>query len=229
MSLKWSDTLAAIAPAMAKAQSEVEGARKDSSNPAFKRDGKPLGYADLTSVWEACREAVSANGLSIIQSPGLVIDGKMHMDTLLLHTSGEWVAGELSIPLGKSDAQGYGSAVTYARRYALAAIMSVCPEDDDGNAASEPTPRQQQQHQPDPKPPTPSDDVMKEMIEWVDKHKAKFEKMDGATSLDAFNVLIDDPDFKRDIAAIYRANPSLFAKIKAVKDAAGQRVSDVPF
>lgn len=222
--MRWSEGLAGIAPAMAKAQSAVEAAEKGSANPAFKREGKPLSYADLASVWAACRAAVKENDLAVIQSPGLVTDGMMHMETMLLHKSGEWIAGELSIPLGKSDAQGYGSATTYARRYALAAMMSVCPEDDDGNGASEAPPQQRQNGKP------PSDDgEAKAMIAWVDAHKAKFVAMDGAPGKDAYDTLISDPDFMRDVKAIQKANPSLFAELKHAKDAADKRCSEVPF
>lgn len=136
--MKQSETIAKFAQAFVAAQGSVEGAVKGKVNPAF----KGTKYADLSSVWDACREAVAANKIGVMQSPGLVIDGKMHMETVLMHESGEWVSGELSIPLQKADAQAYGSAVTYARRYALGAMMGICPEDDDGNAASAPAKQQ---------------------------------------------------------------------------------------
>lgn len=126
-----SPTLSAIGPALAQAQGAVEGALKGKENAHFRSN-----YADLAAVWGACREALSANGLSVVQSPGEVHDGRMGMTTMLLHASGEWMRGYLTIPLGKVDAQSYGSATTYARRYALAAFVGVAPEDDDGNAAT---------------------------------------------------------------------------------------------
>lgn len=129
--MQHSENIADLATALAKAQAVVEGAKKDSNNPHFKSK-----YADLASVWSACREALTDNGLSVIQSPGLCHDGKMEMTTMLMHSSGQWVRDTLSIPLQKIDAQGYGSATTYARRYALAAVVGVSPDDDDGNAAS---------------------------------------------------------------------------------------------
>lgn len=135
--MKQSENLDALAAAFSKAQATVEGARRDSNNPHFKSK-----YADLASVWLACREALTSNGLSVVQGCGEVVDGKLHMTTRLLHASGQWLEDTLSLPLGKMDAQGYGSAVTYARRYALAAMVGVSPEDDDGNAASQPVPRQ---------------------------------------------------------------------------------------
>lgn len=134
--IEQSESIAALAASMAKAQATVYGAIKDSANPAFKQGGSVSKYADLASVWEACREQLTSNGLSVVQFPGEMVDNRMTMTTQLCHSSGEWMRATLSIPLSKVDAQGYGSAVTYARRYALAAVVGVCPEDDDGNAAS---------------------------------------------------------------------------------------------
>tara|TARA_R110000868_G_scaffold62721_1_gene189411 strand:+ start:33 stop:671 length:639 start_codon:yes stop_codon:yes gene_type:complete len=129
--METSPSIAALAASLSKAQASIEGAVKGKVNPAFKSK-----YADLSSVWEACREALTDNGLSVVQSPGPVADGRMELTTMLLHASGEWMRGTLTIPLGKVDAQAYGSATTYARRYALAAFVGVAPEDDDGNAAT---------------------------------------------------------------------------------------------
>lgn len=131
--IEQSETIAALASAMAKAQAQVEGAVKGKVNPAFRSK-----YADLASVWDACREQLTANGLAVVQFPGEMVDNRLTLTTQLTHQSGEWMRSTLSIPLSKVDAQGYGSAVTYARRYALAAVVGVCPEDDDGNAASRP-------------------------------------------------------------------------------------------
>jgi hypothetical protein len=135
--IEQSESIAALAAALSKTQAVVEGAVKGKVNPAFRSK-----YADLASVWDACREALTENGLSVIQSPGPVADGRMEMTTMLLHASGEWVRGSLTIPLGKVDAQAYGSATTYARRYALAAFVGVAPDDDDGNAATKAKPLQ---------------------------------------------------------------------------------------
>ena len=135
-----SPTIAALAKALSAAQGEVEGAVKGKANPAFRSK-----YADLAAVWDACREALTRHGLAIVQSPGPCADGRMEMTTLLAHSSGEWMRGTLTIPLAKVDAQAYGSATTYARRYALAAFVGVAPEDDDGNAATAAAPKA---HQP---------------------------------------------------------------------------------
>lgn len=131
--LTTSDTLDKFASAMAKVQEGIGGAIKGNVNPAFKSK-----YADLSAVWEAWQSIGPAAGFSVMQFPGLYDpEAKaMGMDTLVMHSSGQWVRSSLSVPLGKVDAQGYGSAATYARRYSLAAAVGICPEDDDGNAAS---------------------------------------------------------------------------------------------
>lgn len=131
--LTTSDEIKDLAAAMAKAQTTIEGAIKDANNPHFKSK-----YADLANVWAAWQKCGPANGLAVMQFPGECVDGRLHMTTLITHQSGQWVRSELSIPLGKVDAQGYGSATTYARRYALSAAVGIAPEDDDGNAASKP-------------------------------------------------------------------------------------------
>lgn len=133
-----SETIGKLAEALAKAQGDVSGAIKDSANPFFHSK-----YADLASVMDACRQPLSANGLAVMQFPRGGLDF-IEVETMLCHSSGEWVAEILKLPasnLGKDgkerfDAQTIGSAITYARRYALAAIVGVCPEDDDGNAAA---------------------------------------------------------------------------------------------
>lgn len=128
--MKQSESIAALSAALAKAQGQVGGAKKDSANPHFKSK-----YADLASCWEACREALSQNDLAIIQAPGEAGGGVVEMTTMLVHKSGEYISERLTIPLAKVDAQGYGSAITYARRYALTSFVGIAPEDDDGNAA----------------------------------------------------------------------------------------------
>jgi hypothetical protein len=133
-----SPTIAALAKALSAAQGEVEGAVKGRKNDHFRSK-----YADLAAVWDACREALTKHGLAVVQSPGPCADGRMEMTTMLAHASGEWMRGTLTIPLGKADAHGYGSAVTYSRRFALAAFVGVAPEDDDGNAAAASAPRVQ--------------------------------------------------------------------------------------
>jgi len=132
-----SESIAALAAALAKAQGQMKGAVKDSANPFFKSK-----YADLASVVEAIRVAFASNGLSYIQTVEPSDKDEVRVETTILHSSGEWIScGVLALPVSKSDAQGYGSCLTYARRYSLSAATGVAPEDDDGNAASSAKPK----------------------------------------------------------------------------------------
>ncbi len=126
---QWSPTIGALAAALAKAQGVMGGAKKDAINPHFRAK-----YADLASIWDACREPLSVSGLAVIQLTQPATGG-VTVVTILAHASGEWIRSELFMPCAKPDAQGLGSAITYARRYALAAIVGVAPEDDDAEGA----------------------------------------------------------------------------------------------
>jgi hypothetical protein len=133
-----SDNIADLAKALVKAQARLEGARKDSRNPHLNSK-----YADLASVWDACREAITGNGLSVVQTlDDNCGDNQVCVVTTLLHESGQWIRSRLRMVASRPSKQGeqidpqsVGSAITYARRYALAAIVGVCPEDDDAEAA----------------------------------------------------------------------------------------------
>lgn len=120
-----------LAAALSKAQAKLESAKKDSKNPFFNSS-----YADLASVWAAIREPLATNELSVVQEPSMAEAGKISITTTLMHSSGQYIRSSLVIPVTKQDAQGYGSAITYARRYALQSIVGIAPEDDDGNAAA---------------------------------------------------------------------------------------------
>jgi len=128
--MQQSENIANLAKALSIVQGKLSHAKKDSANPFFKSK-----YADLESVWDACRDLLAGNGLSVMQFPGEFIDGTMSMTTILAHSSGEWIGQEMSLPVSKPDAQGSGSALTYMRRYALAAVVGVVQADDDANAA----------------------------------------------------------------------------------------------
>ena len=128
-----SESIKELATALSKVQGQLTFAKKDSANPFFKST-----YADLESVWDSCREALAKNGLAVIQMPGNFFEGRMWLITRLVHSSGEWIEQEMSVPVNKPDAQGAGSALTYMRRYALAAFVGIVQADDDGNAAAQP-------------------------------------------------------------------------------------------
>jgi hypothetical protein len=129
-----SETIGELAKALATAQGKIQNAKKDSENPFFKSK-----YADLAAVREACQGPFAENGLAVIQTPKTTITEDatiIGLETLLCHSSGEWVSEELSAIPVKTDPQGIGSCITYLRRYALASFAGVASEDDDGNAAS---------------------------------------------------------------------------------------------
>lgn len=136
---KQSIEIAKLAEALAKAQGEFERVSKDAENPFFSKPNRKASYADMASVIAATRPALSKYGLSVIQSPrSTLTEGQrcVVVSTMLIHSSGEWIADELAVPIEKTfTAQSVGSAVTYARRYALQAFLCVAGEDDDGNAA----------------------------------------------------------------------------------------------
>lgn len=120
----------ALATALVKAQKAFEPARKDATNPHFRS-----AYANLSSCVDAVKDALNDNGISLIQALHESDNGVI-VETIFLHESGEqFSAGKLHFPASKQDAQGYMSALTYARRGALLSACGIAPEDDDGNAA----------------------------------------------------------------------------------------------
>lgn len=126
-----SEQINELAAALAKAQGAIQGAVKDSTNPFFKSN-----YADLASVWGSCRKALCENGLAVIQTTDEANLELVTVQTTLTHSSGQWVSGSLSMKPVKADPQGIGSAISYARRYALAAMVGIYQEDDDANKAT---------------------------------------------------------------------------------------------
>jgi hypothetical protein len=147
-----SEQINELAAALAKAQGEMGGAVKDAANPFFKSK-----YADLASVWEACRGPLAKNGLSVVQFPNTEYSGSpepyewtskmgekrygvrvvcvVSVLTRLTHASGQWMEDRVSTMLPTGDPQAVGSAITYLRRYALQSVAGVAPEDDDAEAA----------------------------------------------------------------------------------------------
>jgi hypothetical protein len=127
--MKTSEIINEIATALSKAQGEMSGAKKAANNPFFKSK-----YSDLSMVVEAISQPFANNGLSFIQ--GAEFDeNRIAVTTRIMHTSGQWVESTTYLPPTKNDAQGYGSAITYARRYGLQALAGVPSVDDDGNEA----------------------------------------------------------------------------------------------
>jgi hypothetical protein len=124
-----SEQINELATALAKAQGEIENASKNAANPHFKSK-----YADLAEVINTVRPVFSRHGLSVTQFPSFA-EGLASVETVLMHSSGQWMSGLASAGVTKQDAQGVGSAITYLRRYSLAAVAGIAQEDDDANAA----------------------------------------------------------------------------------------------
>lgn len=146
-----SETIGAIAAALAKAQGAIKPAPMDRDNPFFKSR-----YATLTSLWESARAALSANGLSVVQTTDFAESGDLVLVTTLMHSSGEWVGSAYPVRAKDNTPQALGSALTYARRYAFGALVGLTSDDDDdgntanGNGAQQPAHRTPAQNTPPP-------------------------------------------------------------------------------
>lgn len=122
-----SETISKLATALVKAQSAMGSAKKDSNNPFFKSK-----YADLAEIISVVKEPLLKNGISFLQ-----IVTESGVETTILHESGEFISGVTPVVVSKTnDPQALGSAITYARRYGLQAMLGIPAEDDDANLAS---------------------------------------------------------------------------------------------
>lgn len=128
-----SETIASLAAALTKAQGEMPAVPKNSTNPHFKSK-----FASLDGIIERTKPVLAKHGLAIVQgASGEAAPGTVGVEMMLLHASGEWLMSQVTVPLAKNDPQGVGSAITYGRRYLVAAMLSLASdEDDDGNSSS---------------------------------------------------------------------------------------------
>lgn len=150
-----------IAAALVKAQKAFGPALKTHTNPAFRTK-----YADLSACVEAVIDALNNNGIALIQKTHRD-DSGVTVETVFVHESGEEISsGVLHVPASKQDPQGYGSALTYARRYSLMAACGIAPEDDDGNAASKHPPAKQKTEQQDRTEAPAAFDIAK-ALQWI--------------------------------------------------------------
>ena len=205
MDMSMSATIGKIAAALAKAQSMMGPALKDREGVIPGKDGKQgyrYGYATLASCFEAV-QPLHKNGIAVTQIP---LDGGDHgvrVATFLVHESGEWIRGELWMPAPKTDAQGFGSALTYARRYGLSALAGLASDDDDGAEATAKQPQQvQQAPKPGPaktkskkeeSPAAPALDTSDEAVEW------QANTCEAVAKANSFKLLFDiasDADIK---------------------------------
>jgi hypothetical protein len=126
-----SEQINELAKAMVKVQAVLEGAVKDTQNPFFKAK-----YANLEACWDAIKEPLTKNGLCVIQTMGHLSEGGPSIITTLIHESGQWISGEQPLCAKALSPQDMGSAITYGRRYGLAAIIGLVQVDDDGEGAA---------------------------------------------------------------------------------------------
>ena len=164
----------AIFAALPKAQAEVENATKDATGARSK-------YATLAAVMDACKGALNSHGLAVLQLNEPCEPGHIRLRTVLTHESGQWISGTLVMPATKEDPQIYGSAMTYARRYALAAMVGVCPEDDDAESAKPRPAQQQRQQAPAPTGPKP---ISEGQLKWIHAFFTRNEITDRTVALE---------------------------------------------
>lgn len=185
--MQHSEQMNELATALAKAQGKITGALKDSANPFFKSK-----YADLAACWDACRDALSENGLAVLQ-PSEVDDTGVSVTTLLVHSSGQWIQSTLKMVPKDGSPQSIGSAISYGRRYGLTAMIGIAQVDDDGNQASG------RQNGAYAEPHTPQGDMAKavpidaaraaalEMIAIIDKPPADGDHDEMQKAMDALD------------------------------------------
>lgn len=133
--IRTSDALDKFAPAFRAAQGDMTGVHKDRVNPHFKNR-----YATFESVCDTIRPVLGTHGLSWSQHPGPFDEGCIAITTRIMHDSGQWLESTFQMPVAKQDPQGTGSAISYALRYTLMAIMGLPPTDDDDGEAAMPKP-----------------------------------------------------------------------------------------
>ena len=154
--MKQSESITDLATALCLAQAEMGGAIKDSNNPFFKSS-----YADLTSVIKVIKEPFAKYGLSFVQLPVTSAGGNgIGVATMLMHKSGQWLQSEYLLPMDKVTPQGAGSAITYARRYALQSLVGIPSVDDDSELAM-------YRNEPAPVEPPPAKRVSKKLAQDV--------------------------------------------------------------
>lgn len=193
-----------IYAALAAAQAQMGPAVKDASNPHFKSK-----YADLSNVVDACLPALNANGIAVVQPPYDDDTGR-YVKTIFYHgETGDSIECRVPLIVQKNDMQGYGSAVTYARRYGLMAMAGIAPEDDDGNAAVAAAPKSApRQERPAPADMSEKADRMiaaiKEKGLAVTEHPRFVEDMQAMRAADAVNAARVDAEI-----ATQKANADL--------------------
>lgn len=172
-----SESIKALAEALSKFQGSMNGIKKDASNPFFKSR-----YASLGAIIEDTREPLSKNGLSYAQFPS----GEYGLETILMHTSGEWIKAKYDMKPVDQKPQSLGSALTYQRRYALCAILGLQVEDDDANEASKP----QAKYEVPKTAPMPVIPVVKTVVK-KDAYKGAIEAIEATKNMEELNMVLE--------------------------------------
>lgn len=206
--METSEQINELAAALSKAQGKITGALKDSSNPFFKSK-----YADLAACWDACREQLASNGLAVIQTTADPAEGAVGVTviTRLVHSSGQWVQGRITLAPKDSGPQATGSTLTYARRYALAAIVGLAQIDDDAEAAQG---RHNGLPRIDPRGEDHKRENMDEAQEYASRFRAALDSGIEGRILELHNECNQRQDFYIAVSACL--NPPERARIKAI-------------
>ena len=220
-----SEQINEIAAALAKAQGAIQDAAKGGQN-------RHLGtkYATLTSIWDACRKELSGNSIAVVQAPSTGDDGSVVLTTRVIHSSGQWLESSMACRPAKFDAQSIGSVTTYLKKYMLAAMVGVAPDDDDdgesamGRGGNEFTPSARQspsKPRQTPKASSPFDDTSAAKIVRYGRSDGKSEQIPIDTAIgklkaaanakehisaQAFKKLMIENDWCRDLAPVEWAN-----------------------
>lgn len=201
-----------ISSALVKAQRAFGPALKTSTNPAFPRSK----YAKLENCIDAVIDALNDNGIMLTQQTHLCEDGVI-VETMFIHESGETMSGgRLHVPAAKHDPQGYGSALTYARRYSLQAACGIAPEDDDGNSATQAV--QQKQAAPKPAAAKAPTSIEGKDTPWQLKVVAKPDGDHGEWSqlvIDATMLMIGQAKNEADVMSIFKTNRNIYDEVKS--------------
>jgi hypothetical protein len=204
-----------IASALVKAQKAFGPALKTSTNPHFRNK-----YAALDACIEAVIDALNDNGIMLMQQTHLCEDGVI-VETTFIHESGETMSGgKLHVPAAKHDPQGYGSALTYAKRYSLQSACGIAPEDDDGNKATNSVQQKQAAPKPAPKPEAPIKapvSVEGKDNEWQLKVTAEPNGDHGEWSqlvIDATTLQLTQAKSDVDVMSIFKTNRNIYEEVK---------------
>ncbi len=201
-----------IASALVKAQKEFGPALKSSTNPAFRSR-----YADLSACVEAVIDALNNNDIFMMQ-PTHECDNGVIVETIFIHSSGEQISsGKLHVPATKHDAQGYGSALTYARRYSLMTACGIAPEDDDGNNASKPKAAPAKPAAPAKASPPPAKIEGKEgpwQLKVSIEPQGEFADW-ASIVMDATKLGLEQCTEEAEVMALFRANKNIYDRMKA--------------